>query len=483
MPTSDAQRPSLQPRHSASSIHGQTNSPSTSPATHTAKKTKHVVGHGGGRIHSHTRVSSSKGLTKLAKGHAGDASHTELKKGGNSSTNLKKNLSHVSLKRNRSVADVRKKSKGAKGSVKFDIGDTETGEEWEEASSTASPVLSRSASRNASTGHPTSTRSSANVSQSSSRPQSPKASSQTGAPDGPSETFVARSHTDARNPTERLLKRTPSHHTTAMSTTTATPVIHPIPTDDDLSKTHTPDHGLSGSGELISRFVTGSGTPRELFLPRNGSLDGPAEASADAIQRAKSMGNLSRQDEESDSALTPHSRKNSTSHSYNPGQGSRTQQKLWLQRASSNIEPGQLVPASAALNGLGLHGTVYPLANSTVSLSGDKMDPIIKLHLERTGMEYLVVRRHQDPVGKALKRLESLPGMKDFRFPSSGSPWKKAGDGGLSQSLKERRGAKSARSSFDGEDGGRPVGVDEDGARAALRALWEKSFDLSGSAD
>ena len=197
------------------------------------------------------------------------------------------------------------------------------------------------------------------------------------------------------------------------------------------------------------------------------------------------MGNLTRAPEEGDRVLGGHSRKGSASHGYIPPQQSRTQQKLWLQRASSNIEPQQLQMApSAALNGLGLHGgSVFPLTSSTSSLVGDSRDPRIRLQLERTGLEYLVVRRHQDPVGKALKRLEQLPGTAGKRIPA-GSPRKKGDSGsGLSHSLKERRGGKSARSSFDGEESARERTAEEEGAGAILRALWEKSFDLSASAD
>lgn len=440
----------------------------------------------------HTRVPSTKGLTKLTKAHGNDGSHTDLKKlakGGGSSTNLKKNSSHTTLKRNRSTADVKrpKSSGGPKGSVHFDIGDAD--DQWEEASSSASPALSRSATT---ASHPPSAKSSANNSRPNSRPQSPLPSpliTTDTATDGPPEGQHARQHsTDGKNITERLLKRTPSHNTTKMSLATATPITHP----DELSKSRTPTT-LSGSKEeIVSRFVGGSGTPSDgsPFLthhPHRKPLHNisPSHDGTDDIKRAKSMGNLTTAQDDGDSALAPHSRKSSTSHAYIPPQQSRTQQKLWLQRASSNIEPQQLQMApSAALNGLGLHGgCVFPLTSSTSSLVGDSRDPRIRLQLERTGLEYLVVRRHQDPVGKALKRLEQLPGAAGKRIPT-GSPRKKGDTGsGLSQSLRERRGGKSARSSFDGEEIARERAAEEDGAGAILRALWEKSFDLSASAD
>jgi hypothetical protein len=205
------------------------------------------------------------------------------------------------------------------------------------------------------------------------------------------------------------------------------------------------------------------------------------------------MGNLTRHDsspeEDSESALKPRSRKSSTTqHPYNPPQQSRTQQKLWLQRASSNIEPAQMA-TGVAMNGLGLSGAL-------VGAGYDGPDPRIKLQLERTGLEYLVVRRHQDPVGLALKRLNQLPGAEKYRrIPAQSSRKGNGGAGsyGLSQSLKDSRArnkaTNGARSSYeeqsvgsqDSEIGDR--GGEDDGVGAILRSMWEKSYDLSASQD
>lgn len=200
--------------------------------------------------------------------------------------------------------------------------------------------------------------------------------------------------------------------------------------------------------------------------------------------------------DEEESALAPRSRKSSTSQAYVPLQQSRTQQKLWLQRASSNIEPQQITPG-AAINGLsGIHGGLG--GSSLVGAGYDGRDPRIKMQLERTGLEYLVVRRHQDPVGKALKRLDQLPGLENIRrIPSqSGKKGDRSSQYGLSQSLKESRNrgkdktppAGGARSSFEGQSGSQEdTGIDraneDDGVGALLRSIWEKSFDLSASAD
>ncbi|KAH8601178.1 hypothetical protein B0O99DRAFT_608213, partial [Bisporella sp. PMI_857] len=486
---SEQQRLGVVGQRSTSSVHSQPNSPSTSPATHTSKKTqKHVVG-GGSRIH--TRVPSSKGLHKLTKGHGNEGSHTDLKKltKGASTTTLKKNSSHVSLKRNRSAADVKnrpKSSNGQKGlaSVHFEIGDQE--DAWEEASSSASPALSRSASRTAS--HSASGKSSTN----NSRPQSPIAttSKPQGSANGANANESVRHIADGRIITEKLLKRTASHNTTKMSLATATPITPAGHSPDSLHKSQ---NTLSGSKEeIVSRFVGSSGTPSDgAASPYPIRTKHESNGNNEEVKRAKSMGNLVRRDtEDDDSALAPRSRKSSTSHAYIPPQQSRTQQKLWLQRASSNIEPQQMT--APALNGLGLHHSGLGMGvPSLVGAGYDGRDPRIKVQLERTGLEYLVVRRHQDPVGKAVRRLEQIPGREKWRRIPKGQgrrDGRESRDGGLSQSLRsERRAGReptTARSSFErsGDEDERDLSNTDDGVNTILRGLWEKSFDLSASA-
>lgn len=132
---------------------------------------------------------------------------------------------------------------------------------------------------------------------------------------------------------------------------------------------------------------------------------------------------------------------------------------------------------------------------SLVGAGYDGRDPRIKLQLERTGLEYLVVRRYQDPVGKALKRLDKLPGAeKNRRIPPNSTKVDNPGRYGLSQSLKENRakeqqapsshGTPALSSSQDDTVGmsGR-TNDDDDGVGALLRSMWEKQFDLSASAD
>lgn len=493
-PQSQSHRPSLSGHRSTSSIHSN-DSPSSTPPQHgKTKSQKHVVG--GGRVHA--RVSSSKNIHKLSKTSHAEGSSDNLKKLGrnSSATHLKKNQSHVSLKRNQSSSDVAKKSKSSHGttkrpsSVHFEIGDEpevepEHEDAWEEASSTASPALSRSASR------PNSAKQSVNNSQPDTPSHSFKPTTSVVAPaNAPTEKQNSRyPAADAKVITERLLQRTPSYNTTQMSLATATPakVTSSRPSDplENSQGDGSNSNGTSQFGskeEIVSRFVSGSGTPSESqFLKRKDSEPNVQED----MKRAQSMGNLTRRDSSEERALAPRSRKSSTSNAYVPPQLSRTQQKLWLQRASSNIEPQGMTPG-AAINGLSnIHGITGALP--ILGAGYDGRDPRIKQQLERTGLEYLVVRRHQDPVGLALKRLNQLPGAdKNRRIPSQ----RKNEVGGrrslgLSQSLKDprRNDNAAAKSSYgsQGEASGR--GEDDEGISAILRSLWEKNFDFSSSAD
>ncbi|KAG0651298.1 hypothetical protein D0Z07_1752 [Hyphodiscus hymeniophilus] len=501
MPSEHAQspqRPELGGRRSTSSIHSQTDSPSTTPPQPKTKGHKHVVGR------PHARIPSNKSLHKLTKVHGNEASHTDLKKlpRNSSVTSLKKNSSHASLKHNRSSADISKRPKSSQGQVKrptsvhFEIGDRDQDQDdagWEEASSSASPALSRSLSS-----HPSSAKQSA----SNSAPQSPVHSPKATVADGGADRQSVRPSTDdAKIITQRLLQRTPSHNTTKMSLATATPTAAAIRSQspDSVGKSqNSTTNGTPKIGskeDMVSRFVGGSGTPSENspFLANRTEQKHAAEE----VKKSKSMGNLSRpeptqdDDDDAESALAPRSRKSSTTHAYNPPQQSRTQQKLWLQRASSNIEPQQLA-SGGGMNGLsGLQGGLAGL----VGTGFDGRDPRLKIQLERTGLEFLVVRRHQDPVGQALKRLGQLPGAKN-RIITAGSSKKSEGGGagafGLSQSLRESRKTgkdKGQRSSYDGGShddaglGGRPNASDDDGVGSMLRSIWEKNYDLSTSAD
>jgi hypothetical protein len=523
-------RPPLGGHQSTNSIISNTHSDSpsagTSPQQHGAKPKaqKHVV-HSSSKLHK--RVPSNKGLQKLTKAHGNDGSHTDLQSKRNASaTNLRKNHSTVSLKRNKSAGEVAKRPKSssssksdkkANTSVHFEIGDTDDGEgAWEEASSSASPALSRAASRSG--------QSSTKPSAHNSHPTSPRAES----PPQQQENISAngaRAHTaDAKIITERLLQRTPSNATTTkMSLATATPTSGHSPDLNVLNKSTTAT--LNGTpkigSDVVSRFVGGSGTPSGESSPYSNNPR-RSISKGEEVKRAQSMRNLthpgssppSDDDRSSNrSSLVPRSRKASITHmAYNPPPDDRTHQKLWLQRvASSNTEPKQIAPSGMGL-GLNLHGGGFG-STPLFGANDDRKDKRIKALLERTGLEYLVVRRHQDPVGLALKRLDKLPGAdRNRRIP----PQSRRGTGatqnnengsfggryGLSQSLRgnttgngpvgtRTNGTVTAAGSFDGDvEGGSDTTAgngserrDDGSVSATLRGMWDKNFEFGASAD
>ena len=507
-------------------------------------KAKHAVGH---RLHS--RVPSTRALQKL-KAHAAERERLQrrpsppasptttspLKRVGSepklsregSAEGLRKAGSHVNLRRNKSHGEV-KKAKGAgamrrtashtsvqhqklqRMSVHFDLGTDGDGEEqddgWTEASGSASPNLSRSGSvAGASSG-----RSSAKAaSAANSKPPSVAAS--------PTKTRDWTQGPDAHQITSRLLQRVPSHSaapkmstisataTTSSSTPLAAPSTSAVSADSGPTTPHTDSH----KSPLVSRFkgpASSSGTPASTSPFLQARPSSPASAPA----RATSMSNLAASGGPDDSssddrALAPRARRTSTH--YVPPQQSRTQQKLWLQRASSNIESVQLAPAGAlglglgGLPGLGLGmgmgmGATSPLVGSLgmgYGGGGEGGDPRIRMQCEKTGQGFLVVRRYQDPVARGLRRLR---GKGEGRVIPGGGR-----GAGLSQSLKEGRArggvagasgsvegrAAALRSSFDGvnsEGGsvGSGVGGQDEGVAAILRALWERGGEAGVSTE
>lgn len=336
-------------------------------------------------------------------------------------------------------------------------------------------------------------------------------------------------HPDATQITTRLLQRVASHSAapqmsaisaTALPSSTSSLTNGHHQKDNTGRSQPTSDAGHSSGtatphdlpSELISRFKgSGPGTPGESPLPyhphlgtpnhRSGgggseakhghtqftqSSTQPPKSSFSNDRRAKSMSNLNaKPQEDSDSddrPLAPRSRKSSTAAYAAPPQ-SRTQQKLWLQRASSNIESAQPSTSSLGLNlalsGLGVSsvldadglggGDGNPLARTLVGSIGFREgeggmgvrggrggDPRVRIVLERGGMAYRAVGRFVDPVVRSLRRLDYIPGSHRgaTRIPHTKSKSAAAsvrgtketreslgaGARGLSQSLKDARG-------------------------------------------
>ena len=594
---SQSKRPPLQQQDSGSQ---PSNAPHEHQEPHSRQKHhKHVVGGGAGRIHA--RVPSSKALHKQHPHHqrrrtsspdraallAQLASHrrtgSDVKLPREpSATNLKKNASHTSLARNRSHVDVTKRSKSSthlkrsfsgsgldktksgKTQVHFDLGDEEEDDaqddDWVDASTSASPFLSRRGSQSSSR-QPTS--------RGDSGPTSPQAQR-----DDTKTTTAADRETLQHKEflTSRLLNRTPSHgappkmseetasgRPTAPRRSEAEPDLGREPTG---GLSGTPEmiqhatHGSSGKDAMTSRFVTnsqGSGLTAEgsFYAPqpraggreddgndlahrRRRPLGAPGQTNAvsrsvPTYQDAGANDASALSDDEGGAFANRASndrrgtrRTGGSPYSAAPAELSRTQQKLNLERASSNIEPSH-------------RDSRGPVAGALIGGAGyDSRDPRITKILERTGQEYLVVRRYQNPVARSLARLSQLPGAEKGRripnkangsTPGRGGHAKRASeyDGGrfgLSQNFRERD-TREIHSSGGGGPSARPLtprrtfnsirsngagssteteagsarmhgglsgsslvdGEEDDGTVALLRNLWEKNMDLSASQD
>ncbi|KXH46777.1 hypothetical protein CSIM01_06842 [Colletotrichum simmondsii] len=463
---------------------------------HRSKSQKHVVG--GGRLHA--RVPSSKALHKhhgstasklsnhrrqaspspdrnraSAAGHRRVQSEAKLSR-DSSSANLSKTASATSLRRNKSHGEVNKpakiksveklkrtssnpavnKVKSQKSQVHFDLGNDGQDDEWVDASTSASPYLSRrgSLASTQASAKPDDGSSSANNSASNSagnsannsRAETPAAQSSPLVPATPDrETVQHKAYL-----TSRLLQRTPSHGAPPKMTADTVSVSRrghsSSPDSIGRGSTLGDSHNVStlpGSAgdELISRFVNAgsSGAAREgsfyqLPTPGPASLRSEENPSRGRPQSSGS-GRQGRHrdlplsdDEDGDSALETRKTRETTDGTAlaprserrfaPPAEKSRTQQKLNLQRASSVIEPGQAVGGGVGAVGasplVGIGGPGYD--------GGASRDPRVAKQLERTGMEYLSVRRFQNPVVRSLDRLAQVNrANKTQRIPRNGT--------------------------------------------------------------
>lgn len=505
-----------------------------------------------------------------------------------SATNLKKNSSQISLKRNKSHVDVGKRSKSAanlkrsssekavnklktsKSAVHFDLGndgqndDDDEGDDWVDASSSASPYLSRRGSVNASG------QSSANAHGSPTPLAGRGAGKATAVEDDtdgdeeatplaqPNNLLFDDNKVHSRNLTSRLLLRTPSHSaTTSMSSTIA--MAKPASPDskfsaNTLSVTPAPGEpqgmaGSNGTVEVTSRFITSQISGSSFYAPAEGvaradkrplsmgSLPGPADT---GLPHATTKVTSDDDDDDDENELTDEedtgiaSAIATTARSRKPGipaavsvEKSRTQQKINLQRASSSMEPVRHRHSGIG----GFAAEVAEVAGPLLGGAGyEAQDPRVNKLLERTGVEYNIVRRYQNPVARSLARLAQLPGNdKARRIPRGAPPSSRhsvASFGGLSQSYREtngngnglggapsrpgtpKRAYTSVRhsgtgSSLDTDDGGAAArmheglggaqrlsgaslvnGEEDEGIQAILRGMWDKNLvGLAASAD
>ncbi|EHA54115.1 hypothetical protein MCOR27_006789 [Pyricularia oryzae] len=639
--------------------HGPQQQQHYAPATRVKSHQKHVVGGGTGRLHgrvpsskalhknqNHHAIGPSNAkpsrrqsspadydldrpafpptTTNASNSNSQRRSSSDLRLSSNSSgTSLRKNQSTLSLKRNRSHTDivVKRGSKHSaaalkrshsnpgnvikkqvnKNQVHFDLGtdgqddEDDDGDEWVDASSSASPYISRRGSV-------------ASVAQASAAsrldgPDKPEASvpghQSPRHPNLPTHPRVASASSQHYHfPTSKLLHTLSSNQAEPkMSTDTATAQpasvsssqnrqqqlrSESLPRPDSSASNLSAEAELaaaaqrrmmvggssSGGVDMTSRFVTtgSSGHPSSqgtLFaadprISRHQDGDSPAPSRSRStgamseLRRDASLGksNGSRPSEEglsltSDdeaggvtnvsnraSASSSRTRVQSATNSsigftVPPAEKSRTQQKLNLQRASSTLEPGHIHHPGSVVTGPLVGGAGY-----------DARDPRVGKLLERTGMEYLVVRRYQNPVARSITRLSLLSSANNSRriphangqsktnhtrnasdyisgaasrlsqsFKESDAPIQSASSAALNNLRQQQRpsGPKRAfsavranrnSSEIDTEDGGSRYGMnagqragaslggaDGESTAALLRNLWEKNMDLSASQD
>lgn len=201
--------------------------------------------------------------------------------------------------------------------------------------------------------------------------------------------------------------------------------------------------GSSGKEGLTSRFVgnnsqgsgSGSGVPVDSFLTSM-QRGGLARAAADLSEgdrraayaknklgEAATSGLASANEEDSpmtdeedadNKGLTTTARQHRHGTFALPRDMNRTQQKLNLQRASSTLEstpahphPGVGIGGISMEMGMGLAGGGAATAGPMMGGSSgyESRDPRLTKLLENTGMEYLVVRRYQNPIARSIHRI------------------------------------------------------------------------------
>ncbi|KAH6617025.1 hypothetical protein F5144DRAFT_585268 [Chaetomium tenue] len=461
----------LQKHHAATSTaklnrrHGSL-SPDRGPGTA-------IASHHHRRATSELKLSRDPSSSNLKK----NTSQTNLKRNRSQAEVGKKTKSAINLQRSISSPAVHKLRSPGNSKVQFNLGDEEQNEdqddddEWVDASSSASPLLSRRGSAVSSAyttnaavddedslvGSPT-----PHAELQRTLSNGPQTDSQNGTPNGATggtqyaAGSLPRNNKTAHNEylTSRILSRTSSNGAPPMMSTenaSARPssLRQQSPPDSSpgpsqyLSNTPVtttqPRPGSSGKAELTSRFVgnnsqePGSGIAGESFIlaahrngpPRAGSnttddINLPKRRrSAGALSQARGIdalnarraaaGNAS-DDEDEDERIARIPRSRRSGDYALPREMNRTQQKLNLQRASSSLEhphSGMGMGAPSVTAGTG------PLIG--VPNNYDTRDPRINKALERTGMEYLTVRRHLNPVARSIARVMQLPGLENSR--------------------------------------------------------------------
>ncbi|KAJ6199777.1 hypothetical protein J3E72DRAFT_393276 [Bipolaris maydis] len=215
---------------------------------------------------------------------------------------------------------------------------------------------------------------------------------------------------DADMITSRLLQRSASHHVPPKTTSVAATVVSSSDRHNLLSHTA----GSVGSTlvdtsgrDLVSRFMDGdgsAGTPHEgEYMAGRGAKDEDEGGGLDKMKRNKSMPNFSGGTETP--SKTPQRSGTTTPTNLPP---SRTQQKLMLQRASSNVEPQKSVPVTLPRTG----GPTYLQSSIQYNANGEgRLDPRLLQQFNHVAVEYSVVRRYRNPIADAVARISQMPGV------------------------------------------------------------------------
>ncbi|KAH8711951.1 hypothetical protein GQ44DRAFT_714172 [Phaeosphaeriaceae sp. PMI808] len=356
---------------------------------------------------------------------AAHQAHTQagLRKNHSSGHLARQGQTKHALKSSKSEVAVSKKSLGpsrsrqhspeAHPTVHFDVGSEEEEEEvgedgWTEESASQSPTTTRSNTRSNSVvldaqhklaernmennrGDPSQLVASRHPAGSSTQ-TSPERTRQAPSANG-SNSHHSRPP-DADLITSRLLQRSASHTVPPQTTSVAATML-----GTSVASTLVDMPGR----DLVSRFMDGdgsAGTPHDGgYMPSRKS----SKAELDPSKRNKSMPNVS-------GAETP-SRTPSRSGTTTPTTNlppSRTQQKLMLQRASSNIEPQKLVPVTLPRTG----GPTFIQSSINYNANGEaRLDPRLQQQFNHVAVEYKVVRRYRDPIANSISRIQQMPGI------------------------------------------------------------------------
>jgi hypothetical protein len=256
---------------------------------------------------------------------------------------------------------------------------------------------------------------------------------------------------DADMITSRLLQRSASH--TVPPLTTAVAATVGASADRHTLLSHSAGSTLvdTPGKDLVSRFMDGdgsSGTPHDGAYMSSRKSAKPEGGDLDRSKRNKSMPNVNGADTPN---RTP-SRSGATTPTNLPP--SRTQQKLMLQRASSNIEPHKLIPVTLPRTG----GPTFLQSGIHYNANGEgRLDPRLQQQFNHVEVEYNVVRRYRNPLADSIVRIQQIPGIsRKTRIPGLGRA-----NGSTTPST---HGASSLSTSFN------DAGVETDGASSRRSA-------------